>query len=94
MDREKLNRFHIALMVFNTQSGIILFTLPRITAHYMGTNGWLMLIPMFLLVTLNIMLISAVYRMGGGNPSLRFLVLRCRGSFWFRCICCYGDCSA
>lgn len=67
MDREKLNRFHIALMVFNTQNGIILFTLPRITAHYVGTNGWLMLIPMFLLVTLNIMLISTVYRMGRGR---------------------------
>ncbi len=67
MDREKLNRFHIALMVFNTQSGIVLFTLPRITAHYFGTNGWLMLLPMFLLVTLNIMLISAVYRMGRGK---------------------------
>lgn len=67
MDREKLNRFHIALMVFNTQSGIVLFTLPRITARYFGTNGWLMLVPMFLLVTLNIMLISAVYRMGGGR---------------------------
>ncbi|WP_339820393.1 GerAB/ArcD/ProY family transporter [Paenibacillus sp. FSL R7-0216] len=73
MDREKLNRFHIALMVFNTQSGIILFTLPRITAHYMGTNGWLMLIPMFLLVTLNIMLISAVYRMGGGKSVFEIL---------------------
>lgn len=67
MDREKLNRFHIALMVFNTQSGIVLFTLPRVTAHYFGTNGWLMLIPMFVLVTLNIMLISAVYRMGRGE---------------------------
>ncbi|MCK8485716.1 spore germination protein [Paenibacillus sp. MBLB2552] len=67
MDREKLNRFHIALMVFNTQNGIVLFTLPRLTARYFGTNGWLMLIPMFLFVTLNIMLISAVYRMGRGK---------------------------
>jgi spore germination protein (amino acid permease) len=67
MEREKLNRFHIALLVFNTQSGIVLFTLPRITARYFGTNGWLVLIPVFLLVTLNIMLISAVYRMGQGK---------------------------
>ncbi|MGP0584137.1 GerAB/ArcD/ProY family transporter [Paenibacillus timonensis] len=73
MDQEKLNRFHIALMVFNTQSGIILFTLPRITTHYIGTNGWLMLIPMFLLVSLNIMLISAVYRMGGGKSVFEIL---------------------
>ncbi len=67
MEREKLNRFHIALMVFNTQSGAVLFTLPRLTAHDFGTNGWLMILPMFVLVTLNIMLISAVYRMGRGQ---------------------------
>jgi hypothetical protein len=67
VEREKLNRFHIALMVFNTQSGAVLFTLPRLTAHDFGTNGWLMILPMFVLVTLNIMLISAVYRMGRGQ---------------------------
>lgn len=73
MDREKLNRFHIALLVFNTQSGIVLFTLPRITANYFGTNGWLMILPMFLLVTLNIMLISAVYRLGKGRSVFEIL---------------------
>ncbi|MGG6314022.1 GerAB/ArcD/ProY family transporter [Paenibacillus macerans] len=67
MEQEKLHRFHIALMVFNTQSGVIVFTLPRLTAHYFGTNGWLALFPVFLFVTLNIMLISAVHRLGGGR---------------------------
>lgn len=67
MAQEKLHRFHIMLMVLNTQSGIALFTLPRITAHHFGTNGWLALVIVFLFATFNTMLISAVYRLGRGT---------------------------
>ncbi|RRJ64192.1 hypothetical protein EHV15_15635 [Paenibacillus oralis] len=73
MAQEKLHRFHIMLMMLNTQSGIALFTLPRITAHHFGTNGWLSLIIVFLFASLNTMLISAVYRLGRGTSVFEIL---------------------
>lgn len=67
MAKEKLNRFHIALLLFNTQSGVGIFTLPRLTATHFGTNGWAILLVIALIAGLNIMLISAVYRLGKGQ---------------------------
>ncbi|MDU7476256.1 MAG: GerAB/ArcD/ProY family transporter [Paenibacillus macerans] len=73
MEHEKLHRIHIAFLIFNTQSGIVLFILPRLTAQYFGTNGWLAIVIVFLFVTLNIMLISAVYRLGRGASVFEIL---------------------
>ncbi len=66
MSHEKLHRFHIALLIFNTQTGVVLFILPRTVATYFGTNGWIALILMFIPITLNIVLITSVYRLGRG----------------------------
>ncbi|MEK5479361.1 GerAB/ArcD/ProY family transporter [Paenibacillus sp. FSL R5-0407] len=66
MSHEKLHRFQIALLIFNTQTGVVLFILPRTVATYFGTNGWIALIFMFLPITLNILLITSVYRLGRG----------------------------
>lgn len=66
MSNEKLHRFQIALLIFNTQTGVVLFILPRIVATYFGTNGWISLIFMLLPISLNIFLITSVYRLGGG----------------------------
>lgn len=66
MVSEKLNRLHIALLIFNTQTGIVLLTLPRITAKYFGTNGWGSILIVFLFVTIDIMLMNLVYRLGHG----------------------------
>jgi hypothetical protein len=43
-----------------------LFTLPRLLAEHFGTNGWICLVIVYLAVIVNLMLISAVYRMGNG----------------------------
>ncbi|MFD2875707.1 hypothetical protein ACFTAO_06585 [Paenibacillus rhizoplanae] len=56
-----------------TQSGIIIFTLPRQLAEHFGTNGWLFLVPCFVISSLNIYLISLVYHMGKGRSI--FLIL-------------------
>lgn len=64
--QEKLHRLHIALLIFNTQTGIVVLTLPRTTAKYFGTNGWVSILIVFLFVTIDIMLINLVYRLGRG----------------------------
>ncbi|WP_410771696.1 GerAB/ArcD/ProY family transporter [Fontibacillus sp. BL9] len=66
MAQEKLHRFQTALLIFNTQVGVVLFILPRTIATYFGTNGWIAIILMFLAVGLNILLITSVYRLGRG----------------------------
>ena len=70
---EKLSPFHITILVYMTQSGIIIFTLPRQLAEHFGTNGWLFLVPCFVISSLNIYLISLVYHMGKGRSI--FLIL-------------------
>lgn len=64
---DKLRPFHITVLVYMTQAGIVMFTLPRSLADYFGTNGWLVLIPCFLLSSFNIFLISLVFRLGKGR---------------------------
>ncbi|RCX20583.1 spore germination protein (amino acid permease) [Fontibacillus phaseoli] len=73
MSQEKLNRFFIALMIHSTQTGVVIFTLPRIIATHFGANGWVALIIMFFLVSLNIMLINSVYRLGKGQSVFAIL---------------------
>ncbi|WP_151736631.1 GerAB/ArcD/ProY family transporter [Paenibacillus tengchongensis] len=64
---EKIRPFNLAVLVYMSQVGIVVFTLPRTLADYFGTNGWLILIPCFLLSGFNIYLISLVYKLGNGR---------------------------
>ncbi|TYA15311.1 GerAB/ArcD/ProY family transporter [Paenibacillus faecis] len=73
MSKEKLHRFQIAMLLFNTQCGVAIFILPRLTAIHLGTNGWLGVALAYLVVSLNIMLITLVYRMGRGASIFRIL---------------------
>ncbi|MGO4699561.1 GerAB/ArcD/ProY family transporter [Paenibacillus sp. 2TAB26] len=65
--QEKLSQFHVTILIFMTQTGMVIFTLPRLLAHYFGTNGWLALVIIFMIVSLNILLISIVHRLGKGK---------------------------
>ncbi|WP_139999871.1 GerAB/ArcD/ProY family transporter [Paenibacillus paridis] len=65
--QEKLSKFHTAILIYMTQSGIVVFSIPQMEAKYFGTNGWLILLPIFLLCSFNIFLISSVYRLGKGR---------------------------
>ena len=65
--QEKISPFHIAVLVYMSQAGIVVFTLPRSLADYFGTNGWLLLLPCLLLSTFNIYLITLVFRLGKGR---------------------------
>ncbi|MBY0013550.1 GerAB/ArcD/ProY family transporter [Paenibacillus typhae] len=65
--QQKISPFHIAVLTYMAQAGMVLFTLPRSLADYFGTNGWLVLIPCFLLSSFNIWLITLVFRLGQGR---------------------------
>lgn len=64
---EKLSPLHVAILVYMSQAGIVMFTLPSQLANYFGTNGWLFLLPCMVISTFNIFLISLVFRLGQGR---------------------------
>ncbi len=71
--KEKLNQFHITILIYMTQVGIGLLSLPSTLAAYFGTNGWLGLFLVFGITCLNIFLIHFVYRLGNGKSVLEIL---------------------
>lgn len=71
--QQKISPFHITVLTYMAQAGMVLFTLPRSLADYFGTNGWLVLIPCFLLSSFNIWLITLVFRLGQGRSVFAIL---------------------
>lgn len=65
--QEKLHPFHITLLFYMTQTGVVLFSLPRLLADRFGYNGWVFLFVCAAVSTFNIFLISIVYRKGKGR---------------------------
>ncbi|MBD2868112.1 GerAB/ArcD/ProY family transporter [Paenibacillus arenilitoris] len=65
--KEKLHHFHVAILIYMIQNGVIIMSLPRLVAQNFGYNGWIALIGLSLVATLNIFLISLVHRFGGGR---------------------------
>ncbi|MDX8360432.1 GerAB/ArcD/ProY family transporter [Cytobacillus sp. IB215316] len=65
--QEKLQPFPTAILIHMVQSGIILFSLPRVAADAFGTNGWIGVLLISLIVMLNIVLISLVFHFGKGR---------------------------
>jgi Spore germination protein len=65
--KERLQPFQLSILIFMIQNGLVLYTAPRITAEYFGTNGWLSIIFIFLLVNINIVLITIIYKLGKGR---------------------------
>lgn len=71
--KEKLSHFHATILIYMIQSGVVIFSLPQQLALHFGTNGWLVLCIIFVIVSLNIGLISIVYRLGMGRSILVIL---------------------
>lgn len=65
--KERLHPFQLSILIHMAQNGLILYSLPRITAEYFGTNGWLSIIFIFVLVNMNIMIIAIIYKLGKGK---------------------------
>lgn len=70
---EKLSPFHIAILVFMSQAGIVVFSLPSTLATHFGTNGWLFLLVCLVISTFNIYLIGLAYRLGKGQNVFQIL---------------------
>lgn len=71
--KEKLYPFHVSLLVFMIQSGVVIFSLPRLLAQHMGYNGWITLVLYSGIATLNILLISLVYRLSNGKSIFQII---------------------
>ncbi|MCF2937890.1 spore germination protein, partial [Paenibacillus alkaliterrae] len=65
--KEKLYPFHVAVLTYMNQTGVIIMSLPRLLAENFGYNGWVALIGLSLIATLNIWIISLVHRLGKGK---------------------------
>ncbi|PWV99495.1 spore germination protein (amino acid permease) [Paenibacillus cellulosilyticus] len=71
--REKLHPFHVGLLVFMVQAGVVSIFLPRMLAQYMGYNGWVSLLLFSAVATFNIFLISVVYRLSDGKSIFQII---------------------
>ena len=55
-------QFHLIVLTYMIQSGVVIFALPRILGEVFGTNGWIAILPLSAIVILNIWLFSYVYK--------------------------------
>lgn len=65
--KERLHPFQLSILIMMIQNGLVLYSLPQITAEYFGTNGWLSIIFIFVLVNINLMMIALIYKLGKGR---------------------------
>ncbi|MDR6550681.1 GerAB/ArcD/ProY family transporter [Paenibacillus qinlingensis] len=65
--KARLHPLQLSIFIYSIQNSLVLYTLPRLTAQYFGTNGWLSLIFIFILVNMNIGLIAISYKLGKGR---------------------------
>jgi len=71
--REKLHPFHIGILIYMTQAGVVIFSLPRVIAEHLGYNGWISLIIYYGIAAINITLISLVYRLADGKSIFQIM---------------------
>lgn len=65
--KERFHPFQLSIFIHMAQNGLVLYSLPRLTAEYLGTNGWLSIFFIFVLVNFNIMMIAIIYKLGKGR---------------------------
>ncbi|CAM4313577.1 spore germination protein (amino acid permease) [Paenibacillus endophyticus] len=70
---EKLHPFHIMILIYMNQTGVVIMSLPHLLAENFGYNGWLGVILISLVVNLNIFIISIVYRLGKGKSIFQIM---------------------
>ncbi|WP_054636308.1 GerAB/ArcD/ProY family transporter [Thalassobacillus sp. C254] len=73
MLREKLQVFHVILLTYMLQTGVVLFSLPRLVEENLGPNGWIGLLAVFLIAIANAWLIALVFHRGKGKSVFEIL---------------------
>ncbi|QOR64626.1 GerAB/ArcD/ProY family transporter [Cytobacillus suaedae] len=71
--KETLSSFHIVLLTYQIQSGVVLFSLPGLLAEHFGTNGWIVIFFLSGTVMANIFVISLAYKFGNGTSIFEVL---------------------
>jgi spore germination protein (amino acid permease) len=65
--KERLHPLQLSILTMMIQNGLVLYSLPRLTAEYFGTNGWLSILFVFLIVNINLLLIAIIYKLANGR---------------------------
>ena len=73
--KEKLSPFQASILIYLIQSGVTLFTLPRLVAEAFGTNGWIGLIIIYFIVNLNLLLIWLVFKLSKGKSMFEIIAI-------------------
>jgi spore germination protein (amino acid permease) len=73
--KEKLSPVQVSILIYMIQSGVVLFSLPRLTGEAFGTNGWIGLFIVYSIVNLNLVLIWLVFKVGNGRSFSELLEL-------------------
>jgi spore germination protein (amino acid permease) len=71
--KEKLSPIQVSILVYMIQSGVILFSLPRLTGEAFGTNGWISIIIVSMIVNFNLVLIWYVFKVGDGRSMFELM---------------------
>jgi spore germination protein (amino acid permease) len=71
--KEKLSLIQVSILIYMIQSGVTLFSLPRLTAEAFGTNGWISIIIFYMIVNINLVLIWLVFKMGNGRSMVEII---------------------
>jgi spore germination protein (amino acid permease) len=71
--KEKLSPIQVSILVYMIQSGVILFSLPRLTGEAFGTNGWISIIIVSAVVNINLILIWFVFKVGAGRSMFELM---------------------
>ncbi|MUG67637.1 spore gernimation protein [Paenibacillus sp. 7541] len=71
--KEKLSFFHVMILTYMIQTGVVVFSITHLEALHFGTNGWLMALFTSLVVLVNLMLIAIVHRMSNGRSIFEIL---------------------
>ncbi|WP_255294797.1 GerAB/ArcD/ProY family transporter [Bacillus sp. AFS041924] len=71
--KERLHPLQLSILIYMMQNGLVLYSLPRITAEYFGTNGWLSIFFIFVLVNINILMIVMIYKLGKGRSMFEII---------------------
>ncbi|MFJ5762151.1 GerAB/ArcD/ProY family transporter [Neobacillus sp. NPDC093182] len=71
--KEKLSPFQASILIYLIQSGVTLFSLPRLVAEAFGTNGWIGLIIISIIVNINLVLIWLVFKISKGKSMFEII---------------------
>ncbi|OXM86907.1 GerAB/ArcD/ProY family transporter [Paenibacillus rigui] len=81
--QEKITPYQTAIIVFMAQSGIVIFSLPRLVAETFGLNGWIAVPGFGIISAINLWLVSKAYRACKGRTIFEVMEAACPKSLLY-----------